>query len=69
MRLQPQDAASAYLLATRQLVEWVGREPATWTEEDIRAYFLYLRDEAKLAPSSVNVRLATAPCCDATTSQ
>ena len=26
----------AHLLATRQLVEWVGREPADWAEEDIR---------------------------------
>lgn len=47
----------AYLLAARQLVEWVGREPATWSEDDARRYFLYLREEKRLAPSSINVRL------------
>ncbi len=47
----------AYLLATRQFVEWVGREPSTWTEEDARRYFLHLRESKRLAPSSINVRL------------
>ena len=49
-------AQQAYLLA-RQLVECVGQEPADWAEEDIRRYFLYLRENKKLAPSSINVRL------------
>lgn len=48
----------AYLLVVRQLVEWLDREPETWTEADIRRYFLYLREEKKAAPSSINVALA-----------
>ena len=48
---------TSYLLAVRQLVDWVGREPATWTEDDIRQYFLYLREEKKASPSSINVAL------------
>ncbi len=47
----------AYLLVARQLVEWVGGEPADWTEGDIRRYFLYLREDKKLSPSSINVAL------------
>jgi site-specific recombinase XerD len=48
---------TSYLLAVRQLVEWLGREPATWTEDDIRRYFLYLREDKKASPSSINVAL------------
>ena len=47
----------AYLLVVRQLVQWLDREPALWTEEDLRRYFLYLRAEKKAAPSSINVAL------------
>jgi hypothetical protein len=32
-----------YLLAVRLLIERVGREPDTLTDEDVRAYFLALR--------------------------
>jgi integrase/recombinase XerD len=46
-----------YLLATRQFVEWAGLEPETLTDEHVRAYFLYLREEKKLAPSSINVAM------------
>ncbi|MCP5042330.1 MAG: tyrosine-type recombinase/integrase [bacterium] len=46
-----------YLLAARQFVDWVGREPETWTEDDVRGYFLYLREDKKLSPSSINVTL------------
>lgn len=45
----------AYLLAVRQFIERVAREPETFTDEDVRAYFLYLREERKLAPSSINI--------------
>ena len=48
---------TSYLLAVRQLVEWLGRESATWTEDDIRRYFLYLREDKKASPSSINVAL------------
>jgi len=45
----------AYLLAARLFMERVAREPDTLTDEDVRAYFLYLREERKLAPSSINI--------------
>jgi integrase len=59
LRLRDYSASTqeAYLLVVRQLVEWVGREPATWTEDDVRHYFLYLREDKKAAPSSINVAL------------
>jgi integrase/recombinase XerD len=44
-----------YLLAVRQFVDRVAREPETFTDEDVRAYFLYLREGKKLAPSSINI--------------
>lgn len=46
-----------YLLAVRQFMDRVKREPGAITDEDVRAYFLYLREERKLAPSSINVAL------------
>jgi integrase/recombinase XerD len=45
----------AYLLAVRLFMEWVGCPPAQVTEEHVRAYFLYLREEKKLAPSTLNL--------------
>ena len=45
----------AYLLAVRQFVDHVQREPATFSEDDVRAYFLYLREVKKLAPSTQNI--------------
>ena len=45
----------SYLLATRQFIDRVGRSPETFTDEDVRAYFLYLREEKKLSPSTINV--------------
>lgn len=44
-----------YLLATRQFIDHVRREPDTFTDDDVRAYFLYLREDRKLAPSSINI--------------
>ena len=44
-----------YLLAVRQFIDRVEREPETMTDEDVRAYFLYLREEKKLAPSTINI--------------
>src|SRR5262245_55564333 len=46
-----------YMLAVRQFIDRVGREPETFTDEDVRAYFLYLREDKKLAPSSINIAL------------
>jgi len=45
----------AYLLATRQFVDRVGHEPETITDADVRAYFLSLREEKQLAPSTINI--------------
>lgn len=47
----------AYFQAARQFMCRVGKEPAAITEDDVRAYFLYLREERKLAPSTINVAL------------
>lgn len=44
-----------YALAVRQFLDRVAREPETLTDEDVRVYFLYLREERKLAPSSINL--------------
>ena len=43
------------MLAVRQFFDRMQREPETVTDEDVRAYFLYLREEKKLAPSSINI--------------
>ena len=45
----------AYALAMRLFFEHVGREPALLTEEEVRRYFLYLRDERQLSPSYLNI--------------
>jgi integrase/recombinase XerD len=44
-----------YLLATRQFLDWVKREPGTLSAEDVRAYFLHLREQRKLAPATINI--------------
>lgn len=44
-----------YLLAVRQFIEHYEREPETFTDDDVRAYFLYLREEKKLAPATINI--------------
>ena len=57
MRLRDfrQRTREGYALAVRQFVNHVKREPRTYTEEDLGAYVLYLRDERKLSPSTVNI--------------
>ena len=47
----------AYLAATRQFMDHVACEPKAITDGDLRTYFLYLREERKLAPSTINVAL------------
>lgn len=44
-----------YELATRLFLDWAKTEPAELTEEHVRAYFLFLRQQKKQAPSSINV--------------
>jgi site-specific recombinase XerD len=46
---------SAYGLATRLFLDWAAAEPDALTEEHVRDYFLFLREEKKQAPSSINV--------------
>jgi len=45
----------AYELAARLLVRHVGRPPESLSEDDLRAYFLHLREVRKIAPSTLNV--------------
>lgn len=44
-----------YALAVRQFLDRMQRAPETLTDEDVRGYFLYLREDKKLAPSSINL--------------
>jgi site-specific recombinase XerD len=44
-----------YALAVRQFLDRMQREPEALTDEDVRGYFLYLREDKKLAPSSINI--------------
>ena len=44
-----------YTLAVRQFLDRMQRQPETLSDEDVRTYFLYLREEKKLAPSSINI--------------
>ncbi len=45
----------AYSLVVRQFLDKLQREPETVTDEDVREYFLYLREEKKMAPSTINI--------------
>jgi site-specific recombinase XerD len=44
-----------YLLAARQFIEWTRCDIEAITDEHVRRYFLYLREDKKLAPSSINI--------------
>ena len=44
-----------YALAVRLFLDWAKQEPEMLTEEVVRAYFLYLRDDKHQAPSSINI--------------
>ena len=48
----------AYVRAVRQLAEHYGRSPDDVSEEELRQYFLYLRNEKHAAPSTFTI----APC-------
>ena len=47
----------AYLLAARQLTRYFDRAPDRLSEQDIRQYFLHLREERKLAQSSIKIAI------------
>ena len=47
----------AYLMGARQLVEYVGKPPEEISEEDIRAYFLYLREVKKSASATIKIAI------------
>jgi len=57
MRLRDlrQRTIGGYLLAVRLFLDRTGKEPEAITEDDIRAYFLHLRDDRHQAPSSINI--------------
>jgi site-specific recombinase XerD len=44
-----------YLLAARQFMDWAKRAPNRLSDEHVRGYFLHLREEKKLAPSTINI--------------
>jgi site-specific recombinase XerD len=44
-----------YLLATRQFLDWAKREPESLNAEDVRSYFLHLREERRLAPATIHI--------------
>lgn len=45
----------AYVLAVRQFLDKAQREPEALTDGDVRQYFLFLREEKKMAPSTINI--------------
>lgn len=47
----------SYLAAVQQLALHFARSPDLLTEEQLRQYFLYLRNHKRLAPNTVNVAL------------
>jgi integrase/recombinase XerD len=44
-----------YLAAARQFVDWTAKDPGDLVEDDVRRYFLYLRETRRLAPASINL--------------
>jgi site-specific recombinase XerD len=47
----------SYLLAVRQLAEHYRRSPEQISEEELRAYFLYLKNEKRVARSTSTLAL------------
>jgi site-specific recombinase XerD len=45
----------SYGLAVELFFRWVKKNPMAVVEEDVRRYFLHLREERKLAPSTIHV--------------
>src|SRR5436309_4415285 len=47
----------SYLAAVQQLALHYGKSPDLLTEEQLRQYFLFLRNDKQLAPNTANVAL------------
>ena len=47
----------AYVRAVRQLAEHYGRSPDRINEEELRQYFLYLKNDKQASSSTLNVTL------------
>jgi integrase/recombinase XerD len=47
----------SYLAAVRQLATYFGRSPDQLSDQELRQYFLYLRNEKHVAPNTANVAL------------
>lgn len=45
----------AYSTAVRQFLDQVQQEPEELTDDDVREYFLFLREQKKRAPSTINI--------------
>jgi hypothetical protein len=45
----------AYVRAVRQLAEHYGKSPAQISEEELRQYFLYLKNDKQVSPSTFTV--------------
>jgi len=49
----------SYLSAARRLADHVQKDPTHITEDDLRQYFLYLRNERKLSRSTLTIALCS----------
>ena len=47
----------AYVRAVRQLAEHYGKSPVQISEEELRQYFLYLKNDKRASPSAVTIAL------------
>ncbi len=52
----------AYVASVRKLSEHYGRSPDLIVEEELRRYFLYLKDERKLKRGSITIALCGIKC-------
>lgn len=50
---------STYVLMVSQLAQYWGKSPDQLSEAELRQYFLYLKNEKQLSPSSFNVALCS----------
>ncbi len=53
-----QSTQKIYVLAVRQLAEYYRKSPDQISEEELRAYFLYLSNVKKVSPSTFQIALA-----------
>jgi site-specific recombinase XerD len=51
-------SAQTYAREVRLFIKWLGRAPETATEEDLRAFLLYRRNECQLANASMRILCA-----------